>query len=186
MFIANRISLITCPSFWVIVCFSKSNTIAKYLIIITIIYLSNFRQSSKISCYKKFYGQLKTDPSISGLGYPDEKSNFDLFCSIGDTKVNYSLRDKIDLLSIKAEKHYPGLTDDQLQNLGKNLVDGTNYSVTHYDGKLILQSNLTFVGVADHEAEKQVHDFAERFFEFLKSKVSEMDVPTAEKTIENN
>ena len=143
-------------------------------------------QSSKISCYKKFYGQLKTDPSISGLGYPDEKSNFDLFCSIGDTKVNYSLRDKIDLLSIKAEKHYPGLTDDQLQNLGKNLVDGTNYSVTHYDGKLILQSNLTFVGVADHEAEKQVHDFAERFFEFLKSKVSEMDVPTAEKTIENN
>lgn len=143
-------------------------------------------QSSKISCYKKFYGQLKTDSSISGLGYPDEKINFDLFCSIGDTKVNYSLRDKIDLLSIKAEKHYPGLTDDQLQNLGKNLVDGTNYSVTHYDGKLILQSNLTFVGVADHEAEKQVHDFAERFFEFLKSKVSEMDVPAAEKPIENN
>ncbi len=125
------------------------------------------KQEYKIQCYQDSYQELKNIPQVKNLNYPEEKKNLDFSCDISDIHVEYSMRLAIDFLTIRGSRSYPGLSDSELTEIGKKIVEGTSVKFTAYSETLIFQLSLPLVGVADEDAKIFAVNESSKFFHFL-------------------
>lgn len=139
-------------------------------------------QDTKIECYRKAYQTLKPMEGVRNLGYPEEKKDLEFYCDIGRFHVNYNLRLNRDFITIRAGKLYKGKTDEELDQIGRELSEGQSFYYTGYDEKLYLQLSLPMAGISDEAARTRVDEETIRFFHFLMDVegVSMEEVPETE------
>ena len=139
-------------------------------------------QETKIECYRKAYQTLKQMEGVRNLGYPDEKKDLEFYCDIGRFHVNYNLRMNRDFITIRAGKSYKGKTDEELDQIGRELSNGQSFYYTGYDEKLYLQLSLPMAGISDEAARTRIDQETVRFFHFLMDVegVSMEEVPETE------
>lgn len=142
-------------------------------------------QESKIECYRKAYQTLKQMAGVRNLGYPEEKKDLEFSCDIGRFHINYNLRLNIDFITIRAGKVYKGKTDEELDQIGRELSEGQTFSYTGYDQKLYLQLSLPMAGIADEDAKKRIDEETLKFFQFL-METEGVSLEEAEEVIEED
>ena len=135
------------------------------------------KQEYKIQCYQDSYQELKNIPQVKNLNYPEEKKNLDFSCDISDIHVEYSMRLAIDFLTIRGSRSYLGLSDSELTEIGKKIVEGTSVKFTAYSETLIFQLSLPLVGVADEDAKIFAVNESSKFFHFLLNVVGITEIP---------
>lgn len=133
----------------------------------SVLYAFFMKQESKILCYQKAYNLLKKMDHITDLKYPEQKKNLEFSCQIGDIETIYNMRLRTDLLTIRGIKKYPGLTDSQLTEIAKEILENEEYMYTAYNEMIIYQLSLTIASMTDKEAIALVNEKTEKFVSFL-------------------
>lgn len=143
-------------------------------------------QDTKIECYRKAYQTLKPMEGVRNLGYPEEKKDLEFYCDIGQFHVNYNLRLNRDFITIRAGKLYKGKSDEELDQIGRELSEGQSFYYTGYDEKLYLQLSLPMAGISDEAARARIDQETIQFFHFLMDVegVSMEEVPETEEAEE--
>lgn len=124
-------------------------------------------QETKVECYRNAYQKCKEMDCVTNLGYPEEKKNLEFSCNIGDIEVEYNLRLRTDLFTLKGAKRYPNEPDSHLTEIGQRLTEGRGFQFTAYSETIVFQVALPLVGIADEDAKRTIIEQTDKFIDFL-------------------
>lgn len=133
------------------------------------------KTETKINVYRKIYNEVKNDPDVMDVGYPDEKEDLDFYGKIGDFLFDFSIKTKVDMLKVKASGDF-NLSEDQLLDYGNSITENeTGIMFTTYDQKVIFQLSLPLTGMEDTAAESMMVESTRRFIVFMKKASDKMN-----------
>lgn len=133
------------------------------------------KTETKINVYRKIYNEVKNDPDVTDVGYPDEKENLDFYGKIGDFVFDFSIKTKVDMLKVKASGDFD-ISENQLLDYGNSITENeTGIMFTTYDQKVIFQLSLPLTGMEDTAAESMMVESTRRFIVFMKKASDKMN-----------
>ena len=133
------------------------------------------KTETKINVYRKIYNEVKNDPDVMDVGYPDEKEDLDFYGKIGDFVFDFSIKTKVDMLKLEASGDF-NLSEDQLLDYGNSITENeTGIMFTTYDQKVIFQLSLPLTGMEDTAAESMMVESTRRFIVFMKKASDKMN-----------
>lgn len=129
-------------------------------------------QETKIKLYRKIFQELKDDPVVQNLQYPDQQENFEFSCDMKDIHITYCMfNSSMDAMKLTATRHYKGLGDEQLKEIVEDLENEDGITASYFDERIQFVIFRPLGNIVESEAEKQAYETARLFFEFIKSRV---------------
>lgn len=140
-------------------------------------------QETRKKCYQETYDYLQSVDGIRDLNYayPPDHANYEFSAVLDGIPVEYLLRDKVDLLTLKAVLPFESQDQGEIHSFCRQLKEHYHIHLTPASNKIILKKTPVFTGVNDREAaemiQKDTKDFiaavkeiSSRYADFLKKK----------------
>ena len=140
-------------------------------------------QETRKKCYQETYDYLQSVDGIRDLNYayPPDHANYEFSVVLDGIPVEYLLRDKVDLLTLKAVLPFESQDQGEIHSFCRQLKEHYHIHLTPASNKIILKKTPVFTGVNDREAaemiQKDTKDFiaavkeiSSRYADFLKKK----------------
>lgn len=137
-------------------------------------------KTTKSKLYSEMYTRLKKDPNVTGLGFPEKRSNYDFFGEISGNPFVFSLKQKADMLMLRVDIKVEGAKEESLESTAERITDNSDYKAEAYDGKIVIQRVVTFTGTADAEAADIIRKETSDFIGYIETS---NDIPRVQKEI---
>lgn len=123
---------------------------------------------AKTNCYTSIYQELKDNPEISNLTYPEERKNFDFSCMVGPVAVTFGLRYEQDQCMIRGMFTCEDKTHDNINDFLSELTKGED-NITGFGspGTGVISMSILLQGLSDEKATEKLIGFTRKYFRFL-------------------
>lgn len=114
-------------------------------------------KTTKSKLYSEMYTRLKKDPNVTGLGFPEKRSNYDFFGEISGNPFVFSLKQKADMLMLRVDIKVEGAKEESLESTAERITDNSDYKAEAYDGKIVIQRVVRSRRYVCRESRKKRH-----------------------------